>query len=275
MATAVAASEGELVTMLRARYEQEAGNGVAGAVISQVRNDAGFDAKRTLDAIAVSFWPSRGLLLEGFECKSSRSDWQRELKDPSKAEEFCTKLDRFWIVAGATGIVLDDELPPEWGLLVARGSKLVQVRPAKGLRDLSGKGGRRPLPPGFDRGFLIALLRQATFKQRTTPEEIEAARRQGFDQGAASAKSGGRDYEAMYERLYRDVQAFQQSSGISVTGTNWPKRDPKEIGAVVRLVLNGDQQTEALENRLTYLHDEAARIATQAAEKLTEIRAAA
>lgn len=262
-----------MVQMLKSRYEQEAGNGRAGAVIPQVRNDAGFDAKRTIDALAFSFWPSRGLLMEGFECKSSRSDWQRELADPSKAEEFCTKVDKFWIIAGAKGIVLEDELPPEWGLLVARGTKLVQVRPAKALRDLSGKGGRRPLPPGFDRGFLIALIRQATIQQSITPAEIDGARRRGFEEGEQHAGRMSQSFKDMYEQLYADVQTFQKASGISVSGYSWPEgRDTKAVGAAVRTVLNGEHEATMLESRLERVLEQTAAIAQTAQAQLDGAR---
>lgn len=260
-----------MVQMLRTRYEQDAGNGIAGAVIPQVRNDAGFDAPRTLDAIAVSFWPSRGLMLEGFECKSSRSDWQRELKDPSKAEEFCEKLDRFWVVAGAKGVVLEDELPPDWGLLVARGAQLVQVRPAKALRDLTPKDGRRQLPPGFDRGFLIALLRQATVQQRVAPEEIEGARRRGFEEGTQHAQRMSKSFKDMYDEIQADVDAFQQASGIVLRGYRWQNQDARAVGSAVKVVLSGDHDVSMLERRLERLTEQAAEIAKSAEAKREEV----
>lgn len=44
--------------------------------LRQVRDAAGFDAGRTIDALAVGTWPSRGMHVIAHEIKSSRSDWQ-------------------------------------------------------------------------------------------------------------------------------------------------------------------------------------------------------
>lgn len=81
---------------------------------------------RYADAIAVNLWRSRGHAIHGFEIKVSRSDWLRELKDPSKAEPVYRYCDHWWIVA-PKGVVKDGELPPTWGLLELRASWLVQV----------------------------------------------------------------------------------------------------------------------------------------------------
>lgn len=276
-AKAPAKTEGELVRMLEARYSQDSGNGVSGCVIAQVRDAAGFDSKRSLDAVAMGFWPSRGLLIEGFECKSSRSDWLRELKDPSKAEQFIPTLDKFWIVAGGPGIVVEAELPPDWGLLVARGDRLVQVRAAEPLRDLtpiraSGPSRHkvRPLPPGFNRGFLVGLLRNGTARARVTPDEIQAAERRGCERGEAAARRDSGHYKERYDELYASVLAFQQESGIVIGSHGWAehRKGPKEVGAAVRAVLNGQQETDRLVARLKRLGDDARAIGDHARERL-------
>ena len=122
------------------------------AFLEEVRNDAGFDASRSCDAIAMSLWPSRGLDLQGFEIKASRSDWLRELKDPAKAEAVCKFCDFWWLAVGDAGIVLDGELPVSWGLLVPRGDKLVVVGvngagKSTLLRMIAGRPCPRPRPP--------------------------------------------------------------------------------------------------------------------------------
>jgi len=270
-------TEGELVQMLRSRYEQEAGNGVSGCVIAQVRDAAGFEARRSLDAVAMGFWPSRGLLIEGFECKASRSDWQRELKDPSKAEQFIPMLDKFWIVAGGSGIVDEHELPPGWGLLVARGRGLTQARAAEPLRDLivTYDDGRRrcPLPPGFSRGFLVSLLRNGTARAKVTPEEIATAEARAFEQGRESALESNGRWQEMYEALSIKVQAFQQESGIVLGCYDWGGHDPASVGRAVRAVLDGDSQIEGLGHRLRRVAEDAEQIAEAARRRLAETEA--
>lgn len=141
-------TEAQLLTMLRARHSVRAGNGPRWAFATHVRDKAGFDASRTLDAVAMDTWPSSGLALHGYEVKCSRSDWLRELAQPWKAAAFTRWVDFFWVVAPAG--VVKDELPDRWGLLEVRGKGLHATHRAKRLD-----------PEPLDRSFVAALLRAA------------------------------------------------------------------------------------------------------------------
>lgn len=96
-------------------------------IAHEVGNDVGFGITNYADIIAISNWKSRGLGMVGFEIKASRSDWQRELKSPQKAEAFAPYCREWWIAA-APGIVKHEELPTGWGLmeLVANGALRVK-----------------------------------------------------------------------------------------------------------------------------------------------------
>lgn len=120
---------GQLRKLLRDRHAPKRGSRAEWAYLEEVRNAPGFEASRSLDALAIHLWPSRGHEIHGYEIKCSRSDWLRELKDPHKAEAFAGWCDRFWIVA-SPGIVRD-ELPIAWGLLEPKGAQLRVVRQAK------------------------------------------------------------------------------------------------------------------------------------------------
>lgn len=244
-------TEAEMLAMLRARYTEKAGNGDAWAFIPHVRNAAGFNANRTADAIAMSLWPSRGLLLHGFEVKVSRSDWLRELKAPDKAESFCAIVDRWWLVVADSTIVQPGELPDTWGLLVAKGSRLVCQKEAPALR-------HSPAP--MSRSFLAALLRSACrVPEAGAPEIAEAV--------AAERASMEEIYEQRLtyaeERnraLVEKVEAFQRESGVAFE--SWSiGRDPAETGRALRLVLAGEHEIEQTENRLRSLATQARRVA--------------
>lgn len=157
-------TEGIVTELLRQRHSAP-GNGGAGehAFLAQVRNAAGFDANRTFDAVTVGLWPSRGLPVDVWEIKVSRSDWLNELRKPAKAEDACKIADRFWIVA-PKGCVKDGELPPTWGLLEVHGDgtdakpwKLKVKHQAPWLPERS----QRAKPPPLDRGLVVGLLRSA------------------------------------------------------------------------------------------------------------------
>lgn len=147
-------TEASLLDLLCARYATVGGNGPRYVFMPHVRSAPGFDARRTLDAVVMDLWRSAGNALHGFEVKVSRSDWLRELADPSKAGQFLPLLDRFWIVA-PRGVVLLEELPVGWGLLVPVGDQLRAVRSPVDL-----VSGNRLLPVGF----VACLLRAARYE---------------------------------------------------------------------------------------------------------------
>lgn len=261
------ATEHEMVAMLRKRYEQDSGNGPQGAIVPQVRDAARFSATRTIDALAFSFWPSRGLEIEAFECKSSRSDFRREMESPAKAERFGELVDRFWIVAGGSDVVQSpDELPAPWGLLVARGGKLVQIKPAARLRPATGPKGTDSLPPEFDRGFLIAIVRQAARVAGLDPEEVTAARAAGHAEGVEEGERTAGNYRRRYEELDTAVQDFERASGIVIRGYRSPTRDPGLLGKAVRAVISGDHELNNITRRLDQAAREAERLAEWARE---------
>lgn len=151
-------TEADLHGLLRQRYTVLSGNGPRYAYLPHVRSSAGFDAERTLDAVVMDLWPSKGLVLHGFEMKCSRSDWLRELKQPEKAATFVDRVDRFWIVAASDDIVQRDELSPSWGLLhVVDTPTGPALRSARAAHRLPSTEERRAVR----RSWLACLLRSA------------------------------------------------------------------------------------------------------------------
>lgn len=81
------------------------------------------------DAIHVGMWASRGYTVDVHELKISRSDFQRELDKPAKAEAWWPHSNTFWIVAPHESIAPPGLLPPGWGLMVpgSRGRRFKTV----------------------------------------------------------------------------------------------------------------------------------------------------
>ncbi len=220
--------------LLRARYPSN-----THALLFEVRNDAGFSADRSCDALAMGLWPSRGLKLAGFEIKESRADWLREYRNPEKAEAFSVFCDEWWIVAGDSSIVQMDELPEKWGLLVAKGQRFQCVKQAP----------KNPTPMPLDRGLLAAILKRA-HDQASAPVKAE------FERGRAA---GRKELEAQLEReketrgrelqeLRKAVYDFERASGVTIKSWNG-----EQIGQAVRFVLDGghkrhELQTESMLN---------------------------
>jgi hypothetical protein len=230
-------TEREMISMLRQRHVK-AGNGGSGeyAFLAHVRNEAGFNATRTFDAVTVSLWPSRGLEIHAFEIKCSRSDWLRELKNPAKAEAAAKVCDRFWMVVSDDTIILDGELPVTWGLLVARGSKLVSVKQAPLLP------GVKPTRP-VTRSFLVALLRAAGAVPEADSQEVREARNVGYEQGLQHGKDALEAEKAVSAELRNKIRAFENETHIQLGG-RWPGHDPAEVGRAVRSILDGEDRAK-------------------------------
>jgi hypothetical protein len=217
-------TEAKIVDLLAQKYPAP-----AWAFFPQVRNSTGY-AKfiRTADALAFSLWPSRGYFCDGFEIKVSRGDWHRELAHPGKAEEMAMFCDHWWIVA-PKGVVQDGELPPGWGLLEVREGKLVKVHVPNQTHETT------PWTPAF----IAAVMRRAA--EVVTPtarlqEILEKGRKEGQEfERKATSYTYKRLTEEVVE-LKKAILDFERASGIEIK--TWGNK-PAEVGAIVRLVLNG------------------------------------
>jgi hypothetical protein len=258
-------TEAEVIELLRAKLTKP-GNGGSGeyAFLHHVRNGAGFDANRTFDVIAVSLWPSRGLTIDAYEIKVSRSDWQRELAHPDKAEAACRVADRFTMVMPA-GMALPGELPPTWGLIevtggkpdggVMTGRKLRTVVAAPMLRD--GNTAERPI----SRSLLVGLLRAADGvvlgKKSDVDGDRDAIRRAAAREAAEDAAAAMQD---RIDRLQeerdkaRDVLArFERVLGRGLTSAYLDREQllkrAEDAATAIRAVLAGDQRIDAARHR--------------------------
>lgn len=162
-------TERSMIELLHERYgTRSQGNGRRYVAMSHVRSDAGFDAKRTADFLALDLWPSKGLALHGHEVKISRSDWLNELKDPTKSGEFMKHVDYWWLVIADAAMVKVGELPQGWGMMTIGGDS--QLRVVKQAPKLSLSPGSVNVP--LHRGLVASMLRSAasTSMVQTTRE---------------------------------------------------------------------------------------------------------
>lgn len=192
------------------------------ALLTEVANATGGRATRSADALVMNLWPSRGLTLAGYEVKASRSDWLRELKDPSKAEAICKFCDFWWVVAAKDDLVRREEVPLPWGFLVLRGEKLFVVKEPIKLE-------AQPV----SRGFLAALLRRAT-EQLVPKSEIDELSRKRYQEGLAAGRSmsGQNATELELQRLKSTVSHFEKASGVKINSY-----DATHVGQLVRHVM--------------------------------------
>lgn len=104
----------------------------------------------------------RRTVLHGHEIKVSRSDWLRELADPTKAEAFARYCDQWWLVVSDKSIVKPGELPDSWGLMVMTGTGLRAAVSAP-RRD------PEPMPVMMRASLMRAVAATATRRQGVQP----------------------------------------------------------------------------------------------------------
>jgi hypothetical protein len=157
-------TERSMLDALHRRYSANAGNGPRYVLAEHVRSAAGFDASRVADMLVMDLWPSSGHAIHGHEVKVSRSDWLRELADPTKAAAFMPYCTLWWLVVPDAAIVRRDELPPGWGVLAPdRFGRL-------GILHRAPKREPQPMPTTMLAAFARAIAKTA---RRDTPNETK------------------------------------------------------------------------------------------------------
>lgn len=177
------------------------------AVLRHVRDGGGWD-RRTCDALAMGLWPSRGLVLRGFEIKVTRADFKREAQDPEKAEAVAGFCDEWWLVT-PPGLVRDPgvDLPPSWGLMEPRSGGLTIKKKVTRLD-----------PTPVSRGFLAQLFKGATAEAddlRRTMVSRESIQGQ-LDAEYECGKVHGIRAAADGAELAEAVEKFRVETGIDV-----------------------------------------------------------
>lgn len=208
-------SEGAVFRVLRHRYPDQ-----QYALLAQVPDATGASQSRWADAMAFGLWPSRGLEIEGFEIKVTRSDWLSELNAPDKSAPIQKYCHRWWIVAGARDIVRPEELPKTWGLLIPRGDGLEAKVQAPLLK-----------PKKVTRKFVVAVMRaQQNHSQMKRREVLEELRKEAME----SAKSWAL-HEAKRQIDQEVIELTQENQSLK-TQVNRAKRMVEEYESLERMM---------------------------------------
>jgi hypothetical protein len=182
----------------------------------------------------MGLFPSRGLDISGFEIKTDRGDWIKELKNPAKAEQVGKFCDFWWLVTDDPDVAKLEEVPTNWGLYVLDKEidKLEVVKRPKKLKAV------HP-----DRTFIGAMLRRANeMAERERKRAVEEIDKDAFVKKAraeAEREAERRCKEDMkistreHEALKESIEEFQQASGIKIDMWNGHR-----MGDAVRLVMN-------------------------------------
>lgn len=173
------------------------------AYLTEVGNRTGQGASRHIDGLALNLWPSRGLELHGFEIKTARRDWLRELATPEKADSIAVYCDRWWIVAPESLRIMPDEMPPTWGLLRLTEVGRWQVDVAAPKLDA------KPL----DRGFVAAVLRRVC-AESPSAAALKLARSEGYRAGLTDYANQVEMLEQRVAELEERERQFERITGV-------------------------------------------------------------
>lgn len=173
----------------------------------EVRDATGFGGSRSADAVAMNCYPSRGLEICGFEIKVSRGDWLSELRSPAKSEPVQSYCDRWWIVAPAD-VVRVDELPVTWGMY--------EVTPRHELRVARDAPILTPVP--ITRTFVASMMRGAVRAAEAEIAEAVAARATELQERIDKLVSDASDAAQVsrYE-AFQKIAAIKEATGIDLS----------------------------------------------------------
>lgn len=229
--------EAEAIEFLRTRVGDE-----GYIVIGQVPDATGARQRRTMDALMVQCWPSRGLGLTAIEYKATVSDFRRELKQPDKADgiaRYCTDM----IVLAPKGVVPVAELPPAWGLWeihkTEKQCRLLRTKPPNPTEE----------PQPIDLVFLTSVLRA---RERYNGDSAKLEQMREADRAAEKRRiDDAVKYRTQdHRRLQEKVAQFEEASGVKI-GASWNvERLGKNLAAYLA---NNDRFTVVLDRQRTHL----------------------
>lgn len=167
-------------------------------LLEEVGDGAGLGNRGWSDAIAMSVWPSKGLVVTGFEVKASRPDWLKELDSPEKNrtwQESCHE----WYVVAPKEIVDPSELETGWGLMCPVGED--------GLR-IKSRATRREHPKQVTYDLLAAVFRSAANDRKKYKRHVgDELREEAYEEVRDDTKRLLADRDN-YERKYRELKAL-------------------------------------------------------------------
>lgn len=197
--------EADAIEFLRTRVVDE-----GYIVIGQVPDATGARQRRTIDALLVQCWPSRGLSLTAVEYKATVSDFRRELKQPDKAEAIAAHCEAMLILA-PKDVVPVAELPPAWGLWeIHKTPKQCRL-----LRTVAPQ-------PRVDRitmlpiSFLVSVLR-ARERYNGDASRLAEERRQDREAENRRVAEAVKYKTQELRRRLEKVAEFEEASGIDIT----------------------------------------------------------
>jgi hypothetical protein len=199
---------------------------------------------RRADAVALQIYQSRGIALHGFEVKTHRRDWLRELKQAAKADELFRRCS-YWSIVAPAGVAAEHEVPEAWGLfqIEADKSRFTTVRRPSKLE-----------PDPLDL-YTVALILRRAMSALKAPYDLAhlEEKRAEYERGLRDGRTGAdpEKYQREdHQRLTRAVLEFEGATGVNIRDASWKEHGGRRLGQTVRFLLTHPQQVEAARTHL-------------------------
>jgi hypothetical protein len=186
---------------------------------------------RYLDYMVINLWESRGQSIIGFEVKSHRNDWLKEMKSPAKQELHAPYCDYFYLLTTSENVAKVEEIPENWGWMIVKGDKLFTLKKAP-------KQQSKPM----SRSLMVAIIRRAfnntDFVHKDLLEkEIEVRVENKI---ASKAREYEREYEYNKQKTNQIIEAaniFKEASGLDILVHRSWDDTTKRMGEIVKMVM--------------------------------------
>lgn len=216
----------------------------AWAFLPQVRSATGYQNKvRTVDALAFSLYPSRGLDLHGFEIKTSRADLKKELEEPDKADMIGKYCDYWWLAIPNVKAIHNLVLPGAWGIILCD-KKAVIEKQAKKQEDVKPLG----------RLQLAAIMRkvqQTAGWEAEINQRVKDQRQKTWEEGYKAGQETNRQQQQQHERLIKQVGELKLKTGIDLT--NNARNDYKSICDALKFIRKTEEDGQSIFQLFGYI----------------------
>lgn len=187
--------------------------------------------KRYLDYMVINLWESRGQSIIGFEVKSYRNDWLKELKSPDKQELHAPYCDYFYLLTTADNVAKAEEIPENWGWMTVKGDKLFTLKKAP-------KQQSKPM----SRSLMVAIIRRAFNKSEYVHKDLLEKEIEARVESKVAAKTREQEYNSKKSKeIIEAVNIFKEASGLDILAhRSWSDTTTKRMGEIVKMIMHNN-----------------------------------
>lgn len=187
---------------------------------------------RYLDYMVINLWESRGQSIIGFEVKSYRNDWLKELKSPDKQELHAPYCDYFYLLTTADNVAKAEEIPENWGWMTVKGDKLFTLKKAP-------KQKSKPM----SRSLMVSIIRRAFNNTEYVHKDLLEKEVEARVERKVSAKIREQEYNSVKSKeIIEAANIFKEASGLDILAYRSWSDTTKRMGEIVKMIMHNNPE---------------------------------